>query len=983
MLISNSTDITTLKLPVTFDLSSAVPSVKISNSNVGAHLNLVKLAFELYDPNGHPLHIGNLTSPDALGNFAGPFTFTEDLPNFDNSILWASSNPYKLIVRGIDSHDVPLYLEQNVYIVPPAGNQNVGKNYAEANLLITVDCNRAQAKIIDQTSYSYRGLTGTVVSKTLTIITPTDPTGTTPDPTVYNGLSVVLHPLLFAAKGYQAVISSKIKYDLSNGTGDAFVVINYVKYQQFDVNCNYDLCPLLSEFGKLIEKANTNCDSDSENLIKIISPKILNLILARQQATCGYDIGAMIDDIKKTAGWNCNCDCDRTIGLNGIGTSDGSLNVQFDTAGDITATADVNGSNVLIHIKDFTYIFKMCDVPGSAAFTVTPGINGRTKTFCLSVDKDILANEIITSIKNNPTLLQYFNTIINVNGLNLKLTVDGRCIIQTRSSCTYTFTKTLAVGTDYKLFNLNVDQIPRYFDIPFTTTSPASVLNAGTIGSILSALGMGDFVATYNSDSRVLTIVSEDNTRLLNDLIFYDVIGGGMTNRFVMDMQKQCGDIVPLPADDIVNAMLYYMCKLSTVDIKLGGNIVVCSIDSDGYRSNTSYQGTLYEYLAAQATAFCNAIDAILTKKNISCADVKNMFISTKAIAPDDVVYGGRSGECGPWSIRDLFTTIISFVTTTNDQTIKTQWCNAVNLCNSSSSLCAPVPAGSANYDGTHLNISWANNGAGNYKVGYRIWGTNDAFTEATLAASGGAGTTGSVQYTVPKNRYEVRIIAVCASSQAVPFYTSTQICPDMTAFNVSKVGSQFQINYSVPDGATKVNLVIVYPNGGGSNEILDVVDPGIIMKDIPAGVYGTYTFKIRNVCDEANGWYGAFTNVIEFLIQQPHVINTIYYGFLDSYADPLTKDEIESSFAGTTPGTGGDVVIDFTSVGDPQFIWFAERLTEPVKTAWEDTVNAFNHGSIGSPTDLFAAPVEVETTYRFYVSNYKTVAPNPLKLEV
>jgi hypothetical protein len=993
-----SPDISILKIPVNFDLSSATPVIRLTNESVGANLAAVKLAFELYDPNSVLIHLGNFTTPDALGNFVD-YTFPEAFPTFDNTLLW-SGGPYRLVVKAKDSAGTIFTYspEQRARVCPPGGNKLAGKHYGASSFLIEVDCNSAEAKIRDTTDYTYQALLGELISKTITIIPPADQEGNVPVPTVYSGLSAVLHPLTSSGRGFAAVGKAIYKYDLS-GNGTVFVTIGYIRHQVFHVNCNYDLCPLLSEFGKLLNKAATECNSADDRLIKELTPMMLQLVMAKIQASCGFDIGKMIEDIKALAGWDCLC-YNGGNGINSVGTNiGGNLNFQFDVAGDVTASADVTGNNILIHVKDYSYIFKVCDdEPGSAAFTVVPSTVGRVKTFCLKVNITTLAGQVLTEIKNNSTLQNFFNTIV-LPGSQLQLNVDGKCVITTNGTCNYTLTKQ-APGTEGLLTSIKVDGVVYPINVAYSAAAGTTDILAK-----LNSLGLGTFTAVFTPGVS-LVISSANNTHNIESLGWSSLTVDTQTV-IQFSLAKDCTGNVVQNANVIVQGIINYLCAINTKQIKLGDPISLCYLDATGAIKTTIYSGTLHEYLDAQAKAFCNAITNLIKPAALDCATIKKVFSSTDPITPVDVLYGSRTGNCGPWSVEDLFKTILTFVKTTNSTEIRNLWCGAISICGTTTDpVCNPpgyadaalvFELGTANFKvetvsgvtslkwiegsvsgallplGANItfvqvdkvsglpvtptalehtilmpngqntinnvftgfpaipstdtwkidNVSYAagrsilvvritNNGAVSYQIAYRVAGSSSALSYVTVPAQ--AGTLTSVAYDVTPNKYEVFVRSVCQSSTSAAIQVLTQKCADMGAFNVYRntTTNTFEVTYTGAPGVSKVNLVVNYPNGGVYNTIVNVTVPGLISLPIPAGNYGTYVFKMRSVCNEATGYYGDFTEVINIVV--PLVVSECTGEVIDLAAVSNEGDTVQ--FGWTNPAGTSSTIITYRLQG-------------------------------------------------------------------
>jgi hypothetical protein len=92
------------------------------------------------------------------------------------------------------------------------------------------------------------------------------------------------------------------------------------------------------------------------------------------------------------------------------------------------------------------------------------------------------------------------------------------------------------------------------------------------------------------------------------------------------------------------------------------------------------------------------------------------------------------------------------------------------------------------------------------------------------------------------------------------------------------------------------------------------------------------------------------------------------FWGVKDT-AGALSEATIEAGSSGTFTNNA-QVDANFTSNILPKYLWVAIPVAQPLKTKWY--VSVLNNGNIGTPDDLFDAPVTVGA-YRFYITNYPT----------
>lgn len=679
MNISSSPDITVFKVKATIDLSLPVPVVRFTNLSSGANLANVSYAFEVYSPNNIPIHKGvATTSPDVVGLWT-THSLTESLITFQNSIEW-SGYPYRIVISARDSNNTVYKLpEMSLRITQPKANTRVGHTYGEGIVDVQVSCEAKEAFIRDRTPYSYQGIKGAIQpSSSITVIQPPDATGVPPAPQIFPGLSQVAFPLYIAGEGYKAVLQSVVDYELEP---DAFVRLKYIKTQNFNVNCNYDLCPLLYEFAKLLDKADRECDAKLDKKIQRLNSLITNAIIAKMQPTCGVDLGRLIEQIKEVGGWQCDCTCGAPIGMNGTntGAAPGALNIQFLTSGDITGFATVTGNNILLTLKDFQYIIQWAASTDNRAFSVKQvTVAGATKTYLLNVDLNMLAEDLIKTIGSVPALLDSFNLLVK-NSFNFS--VDGKCVLVSNPACNYTLTVAdippAPLTAQFK--NIEIGGITHPISITFNQTS-------GLIAVKEALNGLNKGLWTVAVVDGLLTISSTANTNIVNGATVY------LTADKSLSLSKTgCTGTLSYQPSVVVQAIIDYLCKINATQIKLGYDFVFTTINPDGTVKEMQFKTTdsLKSFLDALKD-FATVAISIGNKWKISATEILAIFSNTaNPIKSTDVVFATRDGVPGQWTQIDILKSLISVVTSTNDSALKALWCGAVNVCGLS--ICNPV----------------------------------------------------------------------------------------------------------------------------------------------------------------------------------------------------------------------------------------------------------------------------------------------------
>lgn len=96
-----------------------------------------------------------------------------------------------------------------------------------------------------------------------------------------------------------------------------------------------------------------------------------------------------------------------------------------------------------------------------------------------------------------------------------------------------------------------------------------------------------------------------------------------------------------------------------------------------------------------------------------------------------------------------------------------------------------------------------------------------------------------------------------------------------------------------------------------------------------------------------------------------------------------LTPAEITASPNSQTVTPPQNITCSFAGgYGTPLYLWMAEPVVCSAKTKWQDTVQAFNNGNIGTNQDLFDSPV-ISGGFRFYITVYLTEQINPIQFKV
>lgn len=316
-MITNSVDISNFDFAVLWDLSGAVPVVKITNQSSGDHLDNLITWFEVYSGGNLKFHTGLEATPDKTGVWS-TMDVTEPIPQVLGHVEW-SGNFFKVIGFVKDSEGKKFQLEKTTRICRPAGNTGQqANNFGVGSLEILTKCEKARLYVEDKSDYSYAGLSGTSISKLIRLHYPPDGTGAVPAPKEVADINNALLPISRNGDGYQIVLSAVYQYDFDNDTS---VKIKYKFQKSFPIQCNIDLCPLICDIQRMEERFEQHgCSSDDREKLALINSKLNRAMMAKMQPLCGVDVGAIVDEIKALGGFECECTGNEYNGINPIVT---------------------------------------------------------------------------------------------------------------------------------------------------------------------------------------------------------------------------------------------------------------------------------------------------------------------------------------------------------------------------------------------------------------------------------------------------------------------------------------------------------------------------------------------------------------------------------------------------------------------------------------------------------------------------------------
>lgn len=860
-IINTSQDIGFLDVQVILDISGTVPVINLinqttPNENVSPIPVLDGLVWVLnvYSPTGTPIYTSDFDNPFKTGIWTTA-QLTNAWPQPFGQIEW-SEYSLQFQVKDTDGTIYPLNKVGN--ICRPVGNTKKSINpYGQVDLGVQVMCQRASLYIVDNTSKTYQGITGTNISSYLAIDYPRDATGVRPDPfEITSFVSDALVPFTFNGANYEATYYTTYQYDLGD---NVFVIIRYVAQRTFPVQCNIDLCAIACELKSLevsIDKGTCLDAVEAQQKINKITPKLLRAFIAQQNPTCGEDLEALTNEIIAIGDFQCDC----SGSSSGIGSSaivDGLLFNVVSEGGDIAGHFTATGGNVVLYISDKSYTFGVSPDSQTDSITLVSKTSGTNVNTLLSVNINDLATDLYNATASNITLINLFNSLINQSTGNFQLTVDGGCIFSTGQVYDYDFTlhNIPASGTFALLTSITKGATPTPIVFSFNQTNLAALqayLNELT-------LGLGTFVVT-NLGSGNIQVSSTSNTNILSNLT-YKV---GATN-YIADLTTVATGYVPLSANDVVQRIIYAFCNLDDTQVKTSQDYTVTYINPTTQALSTitvNAGSELNTLLVELLDRTADTDNYILSINPLNCATIQAQFPQTaQVMQSNDFILGTKNGSCARISPTELFSTMLQLAAF--DPASFGDFCSLVNLCRGGHP-CTPfsifnlsVIDHSPTDNQQNLIVTFANTDplfTGSFIAYARVDNTTTPIY--TTLGSTPPGVSPLTIPNLPEGQYIVSMIPEFSDGRSCPaVFMTTAPCTGVNAFNAVNDGSgNIDVTYSVSSPKLLVN--VIYPNGGSFSQIYNNGDDVSI--PLPANVYGNFTVTIQPVCNETTGFFGS-----------------------------------------------------------------------------------------------------------------------------
>lgn len=622
----------------------------LTTFETGGEANVLGVSFEVIDPAGVPIHTISFSPADIDTNAIAPF----ELPLPSGIALFGF---YK--IKGvIKEADASLY----EIVIPPkeiCEPKGFDGEVVEGSFKEIVDCASPFIRLHETSTLTY-------LNKKYSSITKTG--------NLYYPLGTVAAKS-FTRTPYQTsevrtgdfVVRNKTIADYDLGD-NFFVRIGYETNHKFSVTCQSRLCDVTCCLEAVQKEWKDNCSTqrgrNAKEKIDAVTPY---LFIATAREKCGKSAHEQIAEIKRILSCDCG-DCNsHPVESTPVVQANGTIiSVEGACAAeDVEVAVQGDGAQTVYTVK-VKHVNVIKADSGDAAWSINKTEDDCNINWVIAFDYDELATSIYNATAANNTLLTLFNSLVAsvgvqglINGLN------GKCVIDL-NSCDY------GMGLTTNTASATITSII-INGVTYAAPGGLNVSNAAGIQSWLNGLGKGTWAADYQAHvvppGGILQFGSDANTNTIGTVTF-TIDGEPLVKQFT----STCKTL-----KQILQAILDYICTLSTLQIKMGYPSSICTMDITGAKVIQSFTADypLKNYLEKMSLAMCELASKITKATALDCSKINEIFTaSSVGVATEDFVLMSKSGVCAKGTIKELALAIFKLAQTDND--VKSEFC-AVN----------------------------------------------------------------------------------------------------------------------------------------------------------------------------------------------------------------------------------------------------------------------------------------------------------------
>lgn len=426
MQIIGSPNITDFAFRACIDLSTTTSSMVLTDKSTSILDGFEGIIFNIYAPSGLLIHEGDWSSPDIV-NEGDSYTFSPLV--FMGGVLMTGT--YKIEAYIKDQNGTVYQWSDNgttfktIEVCLPNSLDGASGYYGGMLLKAETDCDNMRLCFFDNTSYTYKGISGSFVSTSLKVIYP-------PDPNTFEQLPAQSYTLIpscytITVNGrYQFQSVRIVTYELGNDTCITF------RYQftneNYIVSCNADLCGIQCDYARLLNDLDEAiCDNNTANISKYGNQviQITGLITQfNENKKCGESVDGILDKIIEIGGFDCESCSPSAIVANPIICNNGVFTV-ITPCGDIEAEVTQEGNNIQISLQDTTYTF-VIDQASQTYLTKTTQVSGCTSQTTFALDLSTITDRLCkVAISADDSCCNYLEDKLTSSDSSLTITKEA------------------------------------------------------------------------------------------------------------------------------------------------------------------------------------------------------------------------------------------------------------------------------------------------------------------------------------------------------------------------------------------------------------------------------------------------------------------------------------------------------------------------------------------------------------------------------
>lgn len=641
----NSTNIINFGFKTTIDLELRKIIFDITGYttfNAGGDANVTGISFEVIDPAGVLIHELQFSTPDI--DPSSQSTFEVNLPS---GMALFGDWKVRGVIReadGITDYEVKIPPKK---VCEPS---NFNGEVVEGSYSEKVDCNAPYIRLNETTALTYLNKKYTTITKSGNMYYPQgtlDPLSFSQTPAQTNNVYT---------GDYVVRAKSIAEYDLS----DLFYVkIGYETKYKFSVTCQSRLCDIAccieDVYNESVKYCNTARGRSAKEKLDSISVLVFT---AASKERCGKDAGAIIKKIKDVLDCDCNCNESKPVEPVPVSTGGGTaITMEGGCATDVQPAEEGSLTSFIIKTKNVLVVKGDLN---DGAFTIQRVEDDCNITWKITFNYSVLAQTILETIQDSTDLTELLNSLIQHPSNSIDTgDIDGRCIIDL-SKCNYGLSYDVPVnGATILSIVINGN----------TYAAPGGTLlsDESAVQSWLNSLTLGVFFVSYTADGSggVLSISSSNNENVISSVTL-SVSGNDVIRGFT----REC-----IGLEQILDAIIEYLCDIDATKIKLGITLSVCeivgsSVIATPYSSNT----ILATFLSVFTSKFCALVTKVSEIATVSCSSIIALFPTSGApIAATDRLLGQKSGNCANITVKELAIAILKLAQT--DGEVNAEFC--------------------------------------------------------------------------------------------------------------------------------------------------------------------------------------------------------------------------------------------------------------------------------------------------------------------